>query len=212
VHFHSAVSFQGNKLCVFPMIDNRSLRPDTMAPRKETKAPSEGSSQNTDILFDTSPRRIDIVKSWMQVFNMLQYELVNFLDDSSDDETKDLATKYKIVSQSELHKIETRSRLLPYNDMISWVLDNVDIPTRTIFNSQKVAVVSFQPKHIQVMYKLSPVSNFVYNASFLVDFDKKECAQYGKNLPDLIKDLYSRTEKFILFIRTSHNVYSNDDV
>jgi hypothetical protein len=123
--------------------DIRALRPDTMAPRKETKAPGEGSSQNTDILSDTSPRSIDVVKSWTQVFNILQYELVNCLDDSGDDETEDLATKYKIVAQSELHKIATRPRLFPYNDMIGWALENVDIPTRTIFNSQKVAVGSF---------------------------------------------------------------------
>jgi hypothetical protein len=175
-----------------------------MAPRKETKAPGEGSSQNTDILSDTSPRSIDVVKSWTQVFNILQYELVNCPDDSGDDETEDLATKYKIVAQSELHKIAMRPRLFPYNDMIGWALENVDIPTRTIFNSQKVAVGSFRPEHLQVMYKLSLVSNFVYNASFLVDFNKKECDQYGKNLPDLIKDWYSRPEKFRV---DSHGIY-----
>jgi hypothetical protein len=55
-----------------------------------------------------------------------------------------------------------------------------------------------------VIYKLSPVSNFVYNASFLVDFNKKECDQYGKNLPDLIKDWYSHPEKFKA---NSHGIY-----
>ena len=130
------------------MIDNRSLRPDTMAPRKETKDPGEGSSQNIDILSDTSPRSIDVVKSWTQVVNILHYELVNFPNDLGDDETEDLATKYKIVSQSKIHKIATRPRLLPYNDMIGWALDNVDIPTRTIFNSQKVVVGSFWLEHL----------------------------------------------------------------
>jgi hypothetical protein len=54
-----------------------------MPPRKETKATGESSSQNTDVFSDTSPRSIDTVKSWTQVFNILQYELVNFPDDSS---------------------------------------------------------------------------------------------------------------------------------
>jgi hypothetical protein len=89
--------------------------------------------------------------------------------------------------------------------MVGWVLENVDIPTRTIFNSQKVAVGSFWPEHLQVMYKLSPAPNFIYNASFLVDFDKKECVQYGKNFPDLIKGWYSRPEKFRA---DSHGVYT----
>jgi hypothetical protein len=175
-----------------------------MPPRKETKATGESSSQNTDALSDTSPRSIDTVKSWTQVFNILQYELVNCPDDSSDNEKEDLSTKYKIVAQSELHKVATRPRLFPYNDMVGWALDHVDIPTRTIFNSQKVAIGSFRPEHLQVMYKLSPVSNFVYNANFLVEFNKKECDQYGKNLSDLIKDWYSHPEKFRA---DSHGIY-----
>jgi hypothetical protein len=69
--------------------------------------------------------------------------LVNCPDDSSDNEKEDLATKYKIVAQSELHKIAARPRLFPYNDMIGWALEHVDIPTRTIFNPQKIAVGSF---------------------------------------------------------------------
>jgi hypothetical protein len=89
--------------------------------------------------------------------------------------------------------------------MVDWALENVDIPTRTIFNSQKVTVGSFRPEHLQVMYKLSPAPNSTYNASFLVDFDKKECVQYGKNMPDLIKDWYSLLEKFRA---DSHGAYT----
>ena len=84
----------------------------------------------------------------MQVFNIIQYELVNWLDDSCDDEMEDLATKYKIVSQSELPKIATRPILMPYNDMIGWALENVDIPTTTIFNSKKVVIGSLRPEHL----------------------------------------------------------------
>jgi hypothetical protein len=79
----------------------------------------------------------------MQVFNILQYELVNCLDDSGDEETETMATKYKNVAQLELHKTTRRPRLLPYNDMVGWALENVDILTRTIFNSQNVAIGSF---------------------------------------------------------------------
>jgi hypothetical protein len=54
------------------------------------------------------------------------------------------------------------------------------------------------------MYKLSPVSNFVYNANFLVDFNKKECDQYRENLLDLIKYWCSLPENFIA---DSHGIY-----
>jgi hypothetical protein len=95
------------------------------------------------------------MKTWTQVFDILQYELINCPDDSDDEETETQATRYKYVAQSELHKIAMRPRLMPYNDMIGWVLENVDLSTRSICNSQRVAVGSFQPEHFQVMYKLS---------------------------------------------------------
>jgi hypothetical protein len=115
-----------------------------MAPRKAPKTTGESSGQSSDILSDTSPRNIDIVKTWTHVFNTLQYELVNCPDDSSDNEKEDLYIKYKVVSQSEMHKVATRPRLFPYYDMIGWALDHVDVPTRTIFNSQKVVVGTFR--------------------------------------------------------------------
>jgi hypothetical protein len=77
---------------------------------------------------------------------------------------------------------------MPYNDMIGWTLENVDISTRSISNLEKVDVGSFRPKNIQVMYKLSLVFKYSYNVAFLMEFDKEECTQYGKNYPDLNKD------------------------
>jgi hypothetical protein len=104
-----------------------------------------------------------------------------------------------------MHKVAISLILLHYNDMIKWALDHVDIPTRAIINSQKVDVGPFRPEHIQVMYKLSSTPTFVYNASFLVNFNKKECDQYGKSLSDLIKDWCSCPEKFRA---DSHGIYS----
>ena len=80
----------------------------------------------------------------------------------------------------------------------------MDIPTRTIFNSQKVVVGSFQLEHIQVIYKLSSTPNFIYNASFIVNI-KKEHDQYGKSLSELIKDWCSCPEKFRA---ESHGIYT----
>jgi hypothetical protein len=167
-----------------------------MAPRKTPKTTGESSGQGSDIISDTSPRSINTVKTWTQVSDILQRELINCSDDSSGNEKEDISIKYKVVTQSEIHKIAARPRLLPYCDMIKWVLDHVDIPTRTIFNEQKVAVGTFRPEHIREMYKLSPTPRFTHNAEFLEVFKKKECEQYGKSLSDLIKDWYSHPAKF----------------
>jgi hypothetical protein len=167
-----------------------------MAPRKASKAAAESPGQGSDIISDTSPRSINTVKTWTYVSNILQSELINCPDDSSDNEKDDLSTKYKIIAQSEMHKIAARPRIFPYYDMIRWALDHVDIPTRTIFNEQKVAIGTFRPEHLQEMYKLSPTPNLTHNVQFLEGFKKKECEQFGKILSDLIKDWVSHPAKF----------------
>ena len=114
-----------------------------MPQRKAAKATSESLGQSSEVFFDTSPRSINKVKTWTNVFNILKYELENFPNGSSDNEKEDLSTKYKTIVESDMHKVEIRPSLLPYNEMIRWALDHVDIQTRTIFNSQKVVVGSF---------------------------------------------------------------------
>jgi hypothetical protein len=79
-----------------------------MAPRKMAKAAGESTSQNTDVLSDTSPRVVDTVKTWTQVFDILQYELINCPEESSYEVTETQATKLKYIAQSELHKIATQ--------------------------------------------------------------------------------------------------------
>jgi hypothetical protein len=115
------------------------------------------------------------------VFDILEHEIINCLEDSGDEVTETHATKIRDIAQSEIHKIVARLRLMPYNDMIGWALENVDISTRSIYNSQKVVVGSFRPEHIQVMYKLSPIFKYNYNTAFIMEFDKHECKQYDKN-------------------------------
>ena len=64
-----------------------------MAPRKSSKAATESSGQGSDVVSDTSPRSIDTLKTCTYISDILQSESVNFLDDSSDNEKDDLATK-----------------------------------------------------------------------------------------------------------------------
>jgi hypothetical protein len=105
-----------------------------MAPRKVSKATIEVSGQGSDNVSDTSPRSVDSVRTWSYISKVLQSELVDVSDDSSENEKENLITKYKIVIQAQMHKVAARPRLLPYYDMVRWALDHVDIPTRTIIN------------------------------------------------------------------------------
>jgi hypothetical protein len=176
-----------------------------MAPRKASKATVEVSGQGSDNVSDTSPRSVDSVRTWSYISEVLQSELVDVSDDSSENEKDDLITKYKIVVQAQMHKVAARPRLLPYYDMIRWALDHVDIPTRTIVNEQRVTIGTFRPEQLQAMYKLPAVSDFVYNAEFLENFKQKECVQYDKTMSGLIKDWVSHPAKFRV---DSNGIYS----
>jgi hypothetical protein len=109
----------------------------------------------------------------------MDYEIKYSLSDSEN--------HLRDIEESELHKIATCPWLMAYNDMISWALEKVDIPTRSILNDQGVIISSFKPEHIQVMYKLSPNPKFIYNAEFIAKFQRKECTEADQTYPDLIK-------------------------
>jgi hypothetical protein len=130
-HFYLAqriFSHQAN-LCMYTHFYYRRAKSESsiMAPRKESKVIAENSWQGSYTISYTSPRSIDSVGTWSYASEVLQSELVNYSDDSNDNENNDLATKYKIVIQAEMHKIESRPRILPYYDMIYWALNHVDI-------------------------------------------------------------------------------------
>jgi hypothetical protein len=90
----------------------------SMAPRKASKANVEVSGQGSNNVADTSPRSINSVPNWSYVLDVLQAELVDYFNDSSDNEKDDITTKYKIVIQSRMHKVAAKPRLLPYYDMV----------------------------------------------------------------------------------------------
>jgi hypothetical protein len=154
---------------------------------------------------DTSSRVVETIKTWTQVYDILQYELNNCPEESDGEGTETQEINLEYIAQSELHKIATQLRLMLYNDMIGWALQNVDIATRTIYNAQKSVVGYFHPKHVQVIYKLSPTFKHSYNVDFLKKFEEEEYPEGINNYPDLIKDWWARPEKFRA---DTHGIYT----
>jgi hypothetical protein len=166
-----------------------------MAPRKAPKKNED--AQEGDIISDTTPHAIDSIKSWTQISDLLEYEFENAHPDSEN--------HFRDIAESELHKIVARPRLVAYTDMISWALDKVDIPTRSILNEQGAIVGSFRPEHIQVMYKLSPNHKHTFNAEFLAEFQRKECIEADQTYPDMIRG-WARSEA--KFRADAHGIYA----
>jgi hypothetical protein len=153
---------------------------------KKPDVAGEGSNPNVDVLLDTTPRAIDSVQSWTHVFEVLEHEIINCPKYFGDEVDNTHKNKLRYIAQSELHKITARPRHMSYNDMISWASENINVQARSIINHQKVAVGSFKPKHLQVMYKLSPNPKYNYNVAFMLEFEQKECIQYDKSYLDII--------------------------
>jgi hypothetical protein len=80
--------------------------------------------------------------------------------------------------------------------MIKWALGHIDIQTRSIIIHQQIVVDSFRPKNLQVMYKIPLTPKCTYNATFLLDFERRECTQYDRNGHDIIKTWWGHPEKF----------------
>ena len=96
-----------------------------MAPHKATKkqdASTDDSNPNTYICSDTTSQIIDAIKSWKQVYDILEHEILLCLNDSAEEEDDSFSTKLRLVAQSQLQKIVARPKIIPYNDMISWAL------------------------------------------------------------------------------------------
>ena len=146
------------------------------------------SNPKGDIISDTTPHAIDSIKSWREIYELLDYEIKN--------SPVDFENHLWDIAESELHNITARPRLMAYNDMINWALEKVDIPTRRILNDQAVIVGSFRPEHIQVMYKLSPNLKHIYNAEFIAEFQRKECTEVDRTYPNLIKEWWRCPSKF----------------
>jgi hypothetical protein len=162
-----------------------------MAPKKEPKK-SEDTAEicnpEGDVISETTPHVIDSIKSWRQIYEILDYEIKNSPNDSKN--------HLRDIAESKIYKIAARPRLMMYNDMVSWALENIDIPTRSILNDQVVIIGSFRQEHIQVMYKLSPNPKYIYNAEFIDEFQRKECIEAEKTYPDLIKGCWRCPSKF----------------
>ena len=66
------------------------------------------------------------------------------------------------LSCSFLHQIAARLKILPYTDMVKWVLDSADILDKQFKSQSQDLIGSFTPQGLRLMYHL-PKSQASYN-------------------------------------------------
>jgi hypothetical protein len=72
-----------------------------MAPLKSAKkldASSYDSNPNAYVLSDTTPRVANTIKTWKQVFDLLEHEIINYLDESIEEDYEYFTSKIRHVA------------------------------------------------------------------------------------------------------------------
>ena len=104
---------------------------------------------------DTACNKDVGISTWEGMYNLLEEEnpVVMKVAATADSSNASEAT-LKELACSLLHRIAARPRILPYTDMVKWVLDNTDISDRQFKTPSEELIGSFTTEDLRLMYKL----------------------------------------------------------
>ena len=167
--------------------------------RKE-KAPSSESKEMASLYADTGCNKDAGITTWEGMFNLLEEENPRVMDvaatagsiNSSEASLTELACSF-------LHRIAARPRILPYTDMVKWVLDSTDITDRKFRPQGQELIGSFTPEYLRLMYYF-PEPQATYNKQFMEKFAKENA-----NLAECTKEWSRRDEPLK---KDKHGMYS----
>lgn len=111
--------------------------------------------------------------SWQSIYNLIEAE--------EPDETEEQATagstskseaSLKDLADAFLHRIVAREKILPYIDVVRWVVEEILVSNRTFYTVDGRVFGSFQLDELRKMYHL-PEPEEKYNKYFLKKFANK---------------------------------------
>jgi hypothetical protein len=97
--------------------------------------------------------------------------------------------------------------ILPYYDMVRWIISHTNISTCSIVNSARKIVGSFRPKDISNMHKLRP-PKVCLDDNFINGFIEKEVEKEEIQMGDLIREWWYDSNTFKI-ISERYIPYSN---
>lgn len=109
---------------------------------------------------------------WEVIYNRIEDERSEVtITKAKKDSIQPSAVQFRDVACSFLHRIGARAKILPYMDMIRWVVENVNIEYRQFKNSNMELMVSFKVDDLKQLYHL-PNRKDIYDKLFLANFVK----------------------------------------
>jgi len=111
--------------------------------------------------------------SWEVIYNRLEDEHPNIIvTRATTNSTRPSGLQFKDVVYSFLHRIGARAEILPYTNMIRWVVENLTIEDRQFRNSRNKLIGSFRAEDMKKMYHI-PNPHDIYDKTYMDIFAKK---------------------------------------
>ena len=105
---------------------------------------------NFGIFSDTSGRITETYQiEWSRVYEIFDN------DKFSDIQDNQLA--YKRIRDSRLHSLAARPAILPYNEVVKWIVEHADPKSHCLNNSRGLEIANFRPKLFTKAYALKMV-------------------------------------------------------
>ena len=100
-------------------------------------------------------KKPSIVSTWETMYDLLEEEEPRPLETKvrTDGNVSSDASIFETAC-SFLHRIVARPKIIPYIDMVKWIIDQADILDREFKNSSQEVMGSFSPDNLQLMYHL----------------------------------------------------------
>jgi hypothetical protein len=102
---------------------------------------------------------------WGDVYHM--FKKSNF---SMEAKEPDELQVFKNIRKSGIFKVETHPTMFPYAFSIAWILKNIDVNGRHIWNARKEPITSFRPKYLAKCYHIEKGSKRL-DKNILSDFE-----------------------------------------
>ena len=122
---------------------------------KKEKSSSSENKEMASLYADTACNKDAGISTWEGMYNLLEEEnpvVMKVLATAGSSNTSEATLKE--LACSFLHRIAARPRILPYTDMVRWVLDSADISDRQFKTPSEELIGSFTIEDLRLMYKL----------------------------------------------------------
>ena len=105
--------------------------------------------------------------SWESIYNLIEAEEPEELEEEATvDSTSKSEGTLKELAYSCLHKIVAWAKILPYTDVVRWVVKKIRTSDRTFSTADRRIFRSFKLEDLRKMYHLPPPKKH-YNKAFL---------------------------------------------